>query len=471
MIALWMAYTMTVAAVMAVAAGLLERATVGTLRQRRWIWLAALVVSTVLPVWSAVATRSTPTHLSAGGATTMAPAPSPASIAAEFGQRLAELASRADAAKLARYDSRLAIAWLAAALLGLGAFGVANWTLAARRRAWRATRVDGEDVLLSFTVGPAVIGAIRPRIVVPEWSLTLPPEQRALMLEHERQHIRSRDPLLLHIAALLTLAMPWNVVAWWITRRLRIAVELDCDARVLASGRDVRAYGALLLDVCARRMRGPILAPALFDRTSSLTRRILAMHPARVRHARVRVALGAAAALVAVAVACEMPSPEMLAPDGKDVATARVYGGARRSADLQTEELRALIAQRFPEVARGEGGPRILYVVRSAEATILLSESQAADELLRSRGGGLERRGGSHATSSSPSAVQATAGEGEVRVAATWKAALLPGVAALRPDDIEAIDVSKHAAGSLAPERVSVILIALKPGINIPTSR
>jgi beta-lactamase regulating signal transducer with metallopeptidase domain len=108
-------------------------------------------------------------------------------------------------------------------------------------------------VLLAPAIGPAVVGALRPTIVVPEWSLDLSDEQRALMLAHEREHVRARDPLVLHAAAMVALLMPWNVAAWWLNRRLRLAVELDCDARVLAGGRDARSYGALLLDVCARR--------------------------------------------------------------------------------------------------------------------------------------------------------------------------------------------------------------------------
>ena len=31
--------------------------------------------------------------------------------------------------------------------------------------------------------------------------------------------------------------MPWNLPLWWQWRRLRFAIEVDCDARVLASGR------------------------------------------------------------------------------------------------------------------------------------------------------------------------------------------------------------------------------------------
>jgi hypothetical protein len=493
MIALWMMYTIATAAVIGVAAAILDRATAGTLRQRRWIWLTALVASTVIPAWTALAPNRPARVAGPERIARNQEQPAPVGLASELGSRFAELMAQADTRALARYDSSLTAGWFVAALLALTAFGVGTLTLAARRRTWRVAKLDGETVLLAPAVGPAVIGAIRPRIVLPVWSLALPPEQRTLILEHERQHVRSRDPLLLHLAALLTLLMPWNVVAWWITRRLRLAVELDCDARVLAAGHDAREYGTLLLDVCARRVRGgPLLAPALFERTSSLTRRILAMHPDRSQHRRTRVALGIVAALAAVIAACEMPSPEMLAPDGKDAAGARVYGNGVASANLETAELRALVAQHFPDVARGEGRSKILFFVRTADAKIVLSESQVADGLLLKQpqmptpNAKIALHGAAVAVSSEPTRMHATAGEGEIRFAEVPPRAdangavrtktrarasdrgLPSGVAALRPDDIESIDVSKHAAGKLAPQPVSIIIIALKQGAVVP---
>ena len=485
MIALWMVYATVVAGIIGVAAVVLERASAGTLRQRRGIWLTALVASAVVPSWAAlgpVRERNTGAAGQTGGAEGAAEASMTESWIAS---RLAEVVERADTAAIASYDSTLALTWVAFAVLALAAYGVGTWWLASRRRGWRVTTVDGHDVLVSATVGPAVIGTIRPRIVVPEWALRLPPQERALMFEHERQHIAARDPLLLHGAAMIALLMPWNVMAWWLTRRLRLAVELDCDARVLSRGGDVRAYGTLLLDVCSRRVRGgPLFAPALFTRTSSLTRRILAMHTGRVAYPRMRTALGAVAFLAATVVACEMPSPEMLAPDGKDVASTRVFGKIAARPDTGVAYLKKTVAEHFPEVARGEGGPRILYLVKSPGAGVVLAESQSAegarmpaptpDESAAVSGDrvALRMRAPEHApeqadaqlsregTPAAPLRVK-TPGPG-------GRAALPEGIGALRPDDIEAIDVSKFAAGKIAPEPVSVIIIALKPIAKLP---
>lgn len=58
--------------------------------------------------------------------------------------------------------------------------------------------------------------------------------------------------------------MPWNPALWWIVRRLRLAIETDCDRRVLHAGTDVHAYGVLLLNAAARYARAPLLAGTAF---------------------------------------------------------------------------------------------------------------------------------------------------------------------------------------------------------------
>ena len=486
MIALWMVYATVVAGIIGIAAAILERASAGTLRQRRGIWVTALVASAAVPAWAALEPlreRSSPPVGRSGGA---AGAPRAVTTDGWIATRLAQVAERTDTTAIASYDSTLALTWLAVAALALAGYGIGTWSLASRRRGWRVATVDGHDVLVSATVGPAVIGTIRPRIVVPEWALGLSPAERALMLEHERQHIAARDPLLLHGAAMVALLMPWNVMAWWLTRRLRLAVELDCDARVLSRGGDVRAYGTLLLDVCSRRVRGgPPLAPALFARTSSLTRRILAMHPGRVTYPRMRAALGVVVVLAATVVACEMPSPEMLAPDGKDLASTRVFGTiVAATADTGIAYLQKTVAERFPDVARGDGGPTILYIVKSPGAGIVLTASQPA-EGARVPASAASATGSPssdrtalrvRATELTPESREAVLIRDGARVAPLRVKTAAPGdrrgvpegIGALRPDDIASIDVSKFAAGKIAPKPVSIILIELKPNAKIP---
>src|SRR5690606_36437765 len=104
--------------------------------------------------------------------------------------------------------------------------------------AWRRVQLDGRTVLLSPDTGPAVVGAFPGTMVVPEWLVGLPREQRELILRHEEEHLRARDPLLLLAVLVAGVAAPWNPGLWWIARSMRLAVEVDCDRRVLAGGAD-----------------------------------------------------------------------------------------------------------------------------------------------------------------------------------------------------------------------------------------
>src|SRR5207302_5577204 len=140
-------------------------------------------------------------------------------------------------------------------------------------------------------------------------ALQLGERERRLMLAHEDEHIRARDPWLLAGGAAVLLLTPWNPLVWWQVRRLRLAVEMDCDARVLARDGDAPAYGELLLRVGQRRARLPLGAPALGEPVSFLGRRIRRMVTALPRWRWGGVAAGGLIAVAAVIAACEAPRP------------------------------------------------------------------------------------------------------------------------------------------------------------------
>ena len=110
-----------------------------------------------------------------------------------------------------------------------------------------ARDLDGVDVQVSDAIGPALVGLFRPRIVVPWWFLALPKPDRALVMLHEREHRRAGDQLVGALGELAVALVPWHVALWYAVRRLRCAVELDCDSRVLRRQSDVERYGRLLL--------------------------------------------------------------------------------------------------------------------------------------------------------------------------------------------------------------------------------
>jgi beta-lactamase regulating signal transducer with metallopeptidase domain len=138
--------------------------------------------------------------------------------------------------------------------------------------------------------------------------LALPGVQRQYVLRHEDEHRRAHDARLLFVASLPLILMPWNLGMWWLVRRLCLAVEMDCDNRVVSRLGDAPAYGALLLRVAEASSRGPRLQPAFLGGMGSLERRLVALlAPTPLRH--VQRFLLPAVALALLAVVVLMPHP------------------------------------------------------------------------------------------------------------------------------------------------------------------
>ena len=119
------------------------------------------------------------------------------------------------------------------------------WLLSHQRR-WQKTTLLGTPVFLSGGIGPCVAGLLRPRIVMPVWLSLISPQQQALLLAHAQCRLAARDPQLLALAYALIALMPWNLPLWWQLHRLRFAIEVDCDSRMLAHGHAVRDYAIVL---------------------------------------------------------------------------------------------------------------------------------------------------------------------------------------------------------------------------------
>jgi len=104
--------------------------------------------------------------------------------------------------------------------------------------------------------------------------------------------------------------------------RLRLAVELDCDARVLRAGSTPGSYGALLIDVAERASLIRLNALALADDSSHLHQRILAMKPERARFSLARGGVAASLGLVALLAACAADMPTAADIQQMDASTA-----------------------------------------------------------------------------------------------------------------------------------------------------
>jgi len=315
MIAAWMLYCSLCALGLALAAVLAERALLAGRGPVRLAWVSAIALSLVVPAVAfrvpspqAVVDQPSVDRDSASSAVVEAPL-STAGVAVAHSSTAPAHARSSWRDLLARADRPLGVAWLVlSSLLGVY-FVVGILALSWMRGRWERRTLSGVPVFVSQRTGPAVVGAIAPAIVVPEWALAMNPEQLALMLRHEHEHQRARDGQLLIVAQLAAILMPWNIALWWQLVRLRVAIELDCDARVLKST-DARSYGNLLLEV-ARPRQGPRLlgVTAFAERATQLERRIRVLAHSRKSSTRRARAIAITIGLAALSAAWVSPHP------------------------------------------------------------------------------------------------------------------------------------------------------------------
>ena len=336
--------------VLLVAAATASEPVLRAIRQpTRSVWLGALLSAVVVALIAVVGP-----HPTAGAAArlldaqdvhetgTMAIEPSPA--------RRVELQARpsgipsAPAREASRARGRTATIPPRAVLAAAGAWLVASfscvvWLFAAAwrvdqlRRSCRAGWLRGERVLVSDNAGPAVVGVLRYRIVIPSWVEELDGNSQRLILAHGREHVCARDPLALHAALLLVALMPWNIALWFALHRLRAAIEIDCDTRVLRAGSSpTKDYCRLLVKVAERAIDSSSPLLALATPVTLLERRIESMLSSRRLWER-RTLVPAAGALVLLAGACRTPRPEI----GPAEWRGQMAGALRSAMRAQTE--------------------------------------------------------------------------------------------------------------------------------------
>jgi beta-lactamase regulating signal transducer with metallopeptidase domain len=271
MTAAWMAYSIAISCLLSVAALAVERACRLRRWPSRWIWTVVLAAPFLLPFTARVADQSV-ALVESPAAATVSPAAQEAAAAAASPQPAYRIAPFVTSRQVA---AALGAIWIVASALLAAALAIAWMRMNRRAASWPRRTLDGTSVLVSPDIGPAVIGVRRPKIVVPEWLLSADQQVRRLALAHESQHVQARDPLLLFAATMAVVLMPWNLPLWWQWRRLRFAIEVDCDTRVLASGRvaDVE-YAEALLNVAERSSGAPLAAAAMCESASTLEKRI-----------------------------------------------------------------------------------------------------------------------------------------------------------------------------------------------------
>jgi TonB-dependent SusC/RagA subfamily outer membrane receptor len=344
----WLTTATLVTATLALAALCLQRLLRG-LVPARWLWVGAMTAAVLLSLSQPL--RPAPTAPRTGSGTLQpllreAVVVEPSSwerslMAAQtvtsrvqsfysnaglaVGTRVAALT----ATQPSRWPSALVLAWpLASTLLGT------LLLLSYRRQRQLVAQaplhaIGTQRVRLSTDIGPAVVGLRTPDIVLPAWLLSRSTREQQLVVAHEQSHVDSGDHLVLFAANVTLVLMPWNLPLWFMAARTRLAIELDCDARVLRQFAAPREYGQLLIELSAAlpsvitrasRLHG---APAFSYRASHLERRLHTMtaRPARFRQTRRMAAALMATATLAVACKAELPTATDVA--AMDVASAQ----------------------------------------------------------------------------------------------------------------------------------------------------
>ncbi len=343
MIVHWLVYGALIGALLAAAAWMIERVLRLNGLPTRGVWIVAMLATAALvasgparstpgdPAPIPVTATLTPSdharrsnsndwldRLSGEVAAALAPARG----------ALSRFEATLSAPAVQRWNRAVAIAWagMSGALLLLLAATLRR--SARERRGWRGERLHGVAVRVAPTAGPLIVGVLRPEIVVPAWLLHAPAADQRLVLAHEQEHLRSRDPLLLGASVLLAALLPWNPAVWWMAARLRLAVEVDCDRRVLRSGASRAQYGSVLLEVATRRTGVRFPAPALLESSSQLERRLIMMTTRFPRFTPLRSVAYATVAGALVLAACEKALPSAAEIERMDVPAAEA--GAQR---------------------------------------------------------------------------------------------------------------------------------------------
>lgn len=292
MIAAWMLWSAGIGVLFLVAGLAAERLLTHGGRPTRWVWIAAGAATTVLSLLRIPGAPPEPA---------IAPAPG---FAPPLLEPLAVTVS--SDSMLRSFDDLLVLAWVALSSLLVVTVLFAFARLVREGRSWQPGSLGHRSVLWSRDTGPTIVGLLRPRVVLPAWVRAIGRREQELILAHEEEHIRAGDARLRFLMTLPLFVFPWNPALWLQRHRLNLAVELDCDRRVMRRMPGHRhAYGNLLLRVGAgRNGLHRVALVALSEGRSQLERRITRLEEQmpRVRRLQGVLLVLGAAAIVALAI-------------------------------------------------------------------------------------------------------------------------------------------------------------------------
>lgn len=247
-------------------------------------------------------------------------------------------------------------------------------------------------------VGPAVIGALVSRVVLPvDFAERFTPQEQMLVLAHERNHLATGDAQINAAVAAVRCLFWFNPFVHLGATLLRIDQEIACDAAVLARHPRVRrAYGEAMLKT-QLAVRAPPLGchwPASANKQLKERFALLAHHhPSRRRNLAGAAAVAVLSLSAGVAAwAAQPPQVVQPAPDQAKRAIASHLGqplfDAIRARDVTAvRELIALGAD-VNTVLPGDGSPLIEAARRGHLEIVRMLLAAGADPNLAVRGDG-----------------------------------------------------------------------------------
>ena len=120
---------------------------------------------------------------------------------------------------------------------------------------------------------PAVIGSLRPLLLLPATAITgLTPQQLEAVIAHELAHVRRHDFIINVLQTIVETLIFYHPAVWWVSAMVRRERENCCDdiAVAVCSDRAVYATTLVVLD----EMRGSVLHPVVAATGGSLLQRI-----------------------------------------------------------------------------------------------------------------------------------------------------------------------------------------------------
>jgi beta-lactamase regulating signal transducer with metallopeptidase domain len=270
----------------------------------RWAWVAALTLSVSIPFVHTLAPISrSERFLEVVGTSSIASVDTAGSGA--LSARMPPLQN----AVTQKIDQWLGVAWLCSSALASLMFALGLHALRREQRLGSVSVVAGHPVVITESLGPAVIGLAHPTILLPKWIRQMSARQREMVMAHELQHVQAKDQWLIGVAIGILIVFPWNVALWRQLKRLRLAIELDCDRRVLRARFGANEYGQVLVDAASLKAHDTGVVPALIESTSSLEKRIRAMLRSRAAHDKPMIAILALASMAICATAAALSPP------------------------------------------------------------------------------------------------------------------------------------------------------------------